>query len=74
MWHSQYCLTLEFIQSISRFILFSLPPIHSTKPLIHTVYFRPLGYERVYLPLCKVADAPFHIQGDEMMGQPLLSR
>ena len=22
----------------------------------------PLGYERVYLPLCKVADTPFHIQ------------
>ena len=27
---------------------------------------RPLGYERVYLPLCKVADTPFHIQGDEI--------
>ena len=26
---------------------------------------RPLGYERVYLPLSKVADTPFHIQGDE---------
>ena len=25
---------------------------------------RPLGYERVYLPLHKVADTPFHIQGD----------
>ena len=25
----------------------------------------PLTYERVYLPLCKVADTPFHIQGDE---------
>ena len=25
---------------------------------------RVLGYERVYLPLCKVADTPFHIQGD----------
>ena len=24
---------------------------------------RPLGYERVYLPLKKVADTPFHIQG-----------
>ena len=23
-----------------------------------------LGYERVYLPLGKVADTPFHIQGD----------
>ena len=28
---------------------------------------RPLGYERVYLPLCKVADTPFHIQGHEVM-------
>ena len=27
------------------------------------VKIRPLGYERVYLPLCKVADTPFHIQG-----------
>ena len=26
---------------------------------------RLLGYERVYLPLYKVADTPFHIQGDE---------
>ena len=25
--------------------------------------FIPLGYERVYLPLCKVANASFHIQG-----------
>ena len=28
--------------------------------------YRPLGYERVYLPLYKVADTPFHIQGDEL--------
>ena len=28
---------------------------------------RPLGYERVYLPLCQVADTPFHIQGDDIM-------
>ena len=27
---------------------------------------RPLGYERVYLPLHKVADTPFDIQWDEM--------
>ena len=26
---------------------------------------RPFGYERVYLPLHKVADTPFHIQGDD---------
>ena len=28
-----------------------------------TIIYRPLGYERVCLPLCKVADTPFHIQG-----------
>ena len=27
---------------------------------------RHLEYQRVYLPLCKVADTPFHIQGDEI--------
>ena len=27
---------------------------------------RPLGFERGYLPLCKVADTPFHIQGDKI--------
>ena len=32
-----------------------------------SVINRPLGYERVYLPLCKVADTPFHIQEDEMI-------
>ena len=25
---------------------------------------RRLGYERVYMPLCSVADTPFHIQDD----------
>ena len=29
-----------------------------------TIISRPLGYERVYLPLCKVADTPSHIQED----------
>ena len=28
---------------------------------------RPLGYERVYLPLYRVADTPFHIQGDDLL-------
>ena len=27
------------------------------------VYYRPLGYERVHLPLYKVTDTPFLIQG-----------
>ena len=26
----------------------------------------PLGYERVYLPLCEVADTPFHKQGGDV--------
>ena len=29
--------------------------------------FRPIGHERVYLPLCKVADTPFHIQGGDFL-------
>ena len=33
-------------------------------PIHYTIL--PFGYERVYLPLCKVADTPFHIQGDDM--------
>ena len=35
----------------------------------HETPNRPSGYERVYLPLCEVADTPFHIQGDEMLVQ-----
>ena len=31
---------------------------------IHHLTYRPLGYERVCLPLGKVANTPFHIQGD----------
>ena len=31
---------------------------------------RPLGYERVYLPLYKVADTPFHIQRDDVAEGP----
>ena len=27
---------------------------------------RTIGYEKVYLPLCEVADTPFQIQGDDM--------
>ena len=34
---------------------------------IRRTIFRPLGYERVYLPLYKVADTPFHIQGDDLL-------
>ena len=34
-----------------------------TRP-VPTIY-RPLVFERVYLPSYKVADTPFHIQGDD---------
>ena len=34
--------------------------------LLFVPEYRPLGYESVYLLLCKVADTPFHIQGDEL--------
>ena len=30
--------------------------------------YRPIGYERVYLTLYKVADTPFHIQGNDIYG------
>ena len=30
-----------------------------------TVY-RLFGHERVYLPLCNVAETPFHTQGDQV--------
>ena len=28
--------------------------------------FLPLGFEKVYLPLWKMADTPFHNQGDDL--------
>ena len=31
--------------------------------------YRPLEYERVYLPFGKVADTPFHIQVDDMFAE-----
>ena len=39
-------------------ILLQLCDIH---PHTDMPVHRPLGYERVDLPLCKVADTPFHI-------------
>ena len=40
-------------------------------PLMSLTTDRPRGCERVYLPLCKVADIPFHIQGDEIFLIPV---
>ena len=39
---------------------------------MYTRIIRPLGYERVYLPLHKVADTPFHIQGDDYIAHRLV--
>ena len=36
------------------------------QPIALIDIYRPLGYERVYLPLYKVADAPFNIQGGDI--------
>ena len=41
---------------------------HFTKCQIHPFHhtISPLGYERMYLPLYKVADTPLHIQRDDI--------
>ena len=36
------------------------------------VCIRPLGYEKVYLPLYKVAYTPFHIQGGRLIEKSTL--
>ena len=36
------------------------------QPIALIDIYRPLGYERVYLPLYKVADTPFNIQGGDI--------
>ena len=36
--------------------------VHIIK-LLYYRHHRPTGYERVHLPLCEVADTPFHVQG-----------
>ena len=41
--------------------------LNMTHLTIYSAAYRSLGYERVYLPLCKVADTPFHIQGDDIL-------
>ena len=33
---------------------------------VHTCSISSLGYKRMYLPLCEMADTPFHIQGDDI--------
>ena len=38
----------------------------SDKRHVYMLLYRPFGYERVYLSLCKVADTHFYIQGDDI--------
>ena len=47
---------------------------HREKPIDRIVMTesRTLGYERVYLQLCKVADTPFHINGYSMCSRQLI--
>ena len=44
------------------------------KYLQSSLVFRPLEYERVYLPLYQVADTPFHIQGDDLAKMQLTQK
>ena len=46
------------------------PPLFKRLVLTFTT-IRPLGYESVHLPLCKVTDAPFHNQGDVILNNDL---
>ena len=46
-----------------RTLYYRAKPIGSKQSsLLCVTRYAPLGYERVYLPLCNVADTPFHIQ------------
>ena len=42
--------------------------------MVSDAIIRPLGYERVYLPLCKLADTPFHIQREDILVQKVIHR
>ena len=55
-------LLADDLSQISRDIL----RMYCVFPFLCSIY-RPLVYERVYLPLYKVADTPFHIQGDDIL-------
>ena len=58
---------------VFHFLLAQVPPFNMLKHVKDknkSAIFRPLGYERVYLPLYKVADTPFHIQVDDLSWPP----
>ena len=56
---------LESFQSICFILLFYI--ILTLELSMHYYVSRPLGFERVYLPLCEVVDTPFHIQENDIL-------
>ena len=69
--------TSQKTQDVDPMLVECWPTIYDAGPTLnqysHNVLYlsgylyRPLGYERVYLPLCKVTDTPFHIQEDDIL-------
>ena len=62
-----YRIITKIHQVASRIVAVGLPYVCDIITLvvwatIQSDTCRPIGYERVYLTLCKVADTPFHIQ------------
>ena len=51
------------------YVLVTIPIQLAPRHLELMTTYCPLGYQRVYLPLYKVADTPFHIQGDDIYVQ-----
>ena len=67
-WYNIWCSAILFPSKMRKLFILNSPPLLYVKEfrMVLFGYFRPLGYERVYLPLCKVADTPFHIRGDDL--------
>ena len=64
---NQHWLNMSWLSSNTRLwsntgFMLTINPIPDQRFL-----FRPIGHERVYLPLCKLADTPFHIQGGDFL-------
>ena len=60
-WKSRLTLLTDSTLQIKQSCRYSL-----CDTMIVLLTYRPLGYERWYLPPCKLADTPFHIQGSDM--------
>ena len=63
---SRYCiLALQSSALLSFYVRLNLALLVALHCQLQTN--RPLGYDRVFLPLCKVPDTPFHIQRNEII-------